>query len=170
MTTTAIHPTRQAAAERSHWTRRRLALAAIVATLAAAAGATPLLLTGSAGPSETPAAAAPAVPEWTPFGPWFEAVDVRGLKRQLLQAGYQVKVDDSLDPLTKSALADYLLPGSAHALGPALDRALRGTVILGRQNPVAWNLRFGLHRPSKFAERPLTGHGGQLDANGNIRP
>jgi hypothetical protein len=147
-----------------------LALAIIVPTLAAAAAATPLVLTGSAGPSETPATAATAVPAWTPFGSWLGAVDVRDLKRQLVHAGYQVKVDDSLDPVTKSALADYLLPGSVRALGPALAGALRGTVILGRVNPVAWNRRFGLHRPTKFVERALTGPGGQLDDNGNIRP
>jgi len=170
MTTTAIHPPRQAAAARSNWTRRRLALAVLVPTLAAAAAATPLVLTGSAGPSKTPAAATTAVPAWTPFGSWLDAVPVRDLKRQLVHAGYQVNVDDSLDPVTKSALADYLLPGSVRAFGPALAGALWGTVILGRQNPVAWNSRFGLHRPTKFVERPLTGPGGQLDANGNIRP
>lgn len=170
MTSTAIHPRRQTAAARPNWTPRRLALAAVVPTLAAAAVATPLALTGSAGPSDTPAAAASAVPAWTPLGSWLGAVDVRDLKRQLVHAGYQVKVDDSLGPVTKSALADYLQPGSVRALGPALAAALRSTVILGRLNPVAWNSRFGLHRPTKFAERPLTGPGGQLDANGNIRP
>jgi hypothetical protein len=115
-------------------------------------------------------ATAAAAPAWTPFGsPWLEAVDVRGLKTQLLRAGYQVKVDDSLDPVTKSALADYLRPGSAGWLGPVLGHSLAGTVLLGRQNPVAWNRRFGLDRPTKFVERPLTGPGGQLDANGNLR-
>jgi hypothetical protein len=42
-------------------------------------------------------------------------------------------------------------------------------VLLGRQNPVLWNRRFGFNRPTRFVERPLTGLGGQLDANGNIR-
>jgi Tol biopolymer transport system component len=169
MTTTAIPSPTEAAASRLHWTRRRLALAVIVPTLAAAAAATSLELAGSAGPSSTPVATAAAAPEWTPFGlPWLEAVDVRDLKRQLLQAGYQVKVDDTLDPVTESALADYLQPGSASSLGP-VGQALAGTVLLGRQNPVAWNRRFGLDRPTKFVERPLTGRGGQLDANGNLR-
>jgi hypothetical protein len=112
----------------------------------------------------------PPPPAWTPFlTPWAEAVDVRDLKRQLVHAGYQVSVDDSLDPVTKSAFADYLRPGTGSSLGPGLDRALRGTVHLGRENPVLWNRRFGLNRPTKFVERPLTGPGGQLDANGNIR-
>jgi hypothetical protein len=101
--------------------------------------------------------------------PWAEAVDVIGLKRQLVRAGYQVRVDATLGPVTKSALADYLRPGSASSLAPGLPGALRGTVLLGRLNPVLWNLRFGLNRPTKFVERPLTGPGGQLDADGNIR-
>jgi hypothetical protein len=46
---------------------------------------------------------------------------------------------------------------------------LHGAVLLGRQNPVLWNRRFGFNRPTRFVERPLTGLGGQLDANGNIR-
>jgi Tol biopolymer transport system component len=171
MTTTAIHPTREAAASRSHWTRRRLALAVVVPTLAAAGAGTSLVLEGSAGPSSAPVAAAAPAPAWTPLAsPWVDAVDVRDLKRQLVAAGYQVKVDDSLDPVTKSAFADFLRPGSRSSFGPGLVSALRGTVLLGRQNPAAWNVRFGLNRPTKFVERPLTGRGGQLDGNGNIRP
>jgi len=170
MTTTAIHSPTEAAASRLHWTRRRLALAVIVPTLAAAAAATSLELAGSAGPSSTPVAAAAPAPAWTPLGsPWVDAVDVRDLKTQLLRAGYQVKVDDSLDPVTKSALADYLRPGSAGWVGPVIGHALAGTVLLGRQNPAAWNRRFGLDRPTRFVGRPLTGPGGQLDANGNLR-
>jgi hypothetical protein len=170
MTTTAIHPPRKAAASRSHWTRRRLALPVVVPTLAAAVAGTSLVLAGSGGPSSAPVAAAAPAPAWTPIASsWVEAFAVRDLKRQLVRAGYQVKVDDSLDAVKKSALADYLRPGSASSLGSTLAGALRGTVILGRQNPVAWNSRFGLNRPTKFVERPLTGPGGQLDANGNIR-
>jgi hypothetical protein len=147
-----------------------LALAVVVPTLAAAAAGTSLVLAGSAGPSSAPVATAAAAPAWTLFGsPWPEAVDVRDLKRQLVRAGYQVKVDDRLDPVTQSALADYLRPGSASWLGPVLGHALAGTVLVGRQNPVAWNRRFGLDRPTKFVERPLAGPGGQLDANGNLR-
>jgi hypothetical protein len=147
-----------------------LALALTVSTLAAGAAATSLMLVGSAGPGPTQVAVAAPAPPWTPFAsPWLEPVDLLDLKTQLVRAGYQVRVDDSLDPVTKSALADYLRPGSASLFGPALARALRGTVLLGRRNPVGWNSRFGLHRPTKFVERPLTGVGGQLDANGNLR-
>ena len=151
--------------------RRSLALAFLVPALAAAAVATSLMLAGSADLSSRPLVlgVAPA-PSWTPFAtPWAEAVDVPGLKRQLVRAGYQVRVNDSLNAVTKSAFADYLLPGSASLYGPGLVRALHGTVLLGRQNPALWNRRFGLNRPTKFVERPLTGPGGQLDANGNIR-
>jgi hypothetical protein len=137
-----------------------------------AAAATSPMLAGSQGSSsDAPfATAAAPPPAWTPFlTPWAQAVDVRDLKRQLVRAGYQVKIDDSLGPVTKSAFADYLLPRSASWLAPGLAITLRGTVLLGRQNPVLWNRRFGLNRPTKFVERPLTGLGGQLDANGNIR-
>ena len=137
-----------------------------------AAAATSPMLAGSQGTSsDAPfAAAAAPPPAWTPFlTPWAEAVDVRDLKRQLVRAGYQVPIDDSLDPVTKSAFADYLLPDFESSLGPGFASVLRGTVLLGRQNPVLWNRRFGLNRLTKFVERPLTGPGGQLDANGNIR-
>jgi len=152
--------------------RRRLALALLVPALAAAAAVTSLMLVGWTSLSSRPPVDAAAPPEraWTSFEtPWAEAVDVIGLKRQLVRAGYRVKIDATLDPVTKSALADYLLPGSASSFGRSLARALRGTVLLGRLNPVLWNLRFGLNRPTKFVERPLTGPGGQLDATGNIR-
>jgi hypothetical protein len=170
MTTNAIHPLREAAASRSHWARRRLALAVVVPTLAAGVAGTSLMLAGSADPSSAPVAAAAPAPTWTPIASsWVEAFAVRDLKRQLVRAGYQVKVDDSLDAVTKSAVADYLRPGSAGSLGPVLPRALGSTILLGRQDPAAWNSRFGPHRRTKFVERPLTGPGGQLDANGNLR-
>lgn len=95
--------------------------------------------------------------------------DVIRLKKQLVRTGYSIKVDGKLDPVAKSALADYLRADAAHPLSPSLARALAGTVITGLRDPVAWNLRFGLNRPTKFVERPLTGPGGQLDANGNPR-
>ncbi|HKC21031.1 MAG TPA: hypothetical protein VKB64_00845 [Gaiellaceae bacterium] len=148
--------------------RRRLALAFLVPALAAAAAATSLILAGSAGLSSRPPVAAVSASTWTPFAsPWAESFDLRDLKRQLARAGYRVMVDDRLDAVTRSAFADYLRPGTESSLG--LARALRGTVLLGRQNPVLWNRRFGLNRTTKFVERPLTGPGGQLDANGNIR-
>jgi hypothetical protein len=151
--------------------RHRLALAFLLPALAAAAVTTSLMLAGSASVSSRPPVAAVAPGRaWTPFmTPWAEAVDVPGLKRQLVRAGYQVKIDDSLGPVTKSAFADYLTSGTASLLGPSLVSALHGTALLGRENPVLWNRRFGLDRPTKFVERPLTGPGGQLDANGNIR-
>jgi hypothetical protein len=127
VTTTAIHPSREAAASRSHWTRRSLTLALTIPALAAAVATTALLLTRSAGTSSTSAAAVTPVPAWTTFGsPWLEALDVRDLKRQLVRAGYQVRVDDRLDPVAKSALADYLQPGSVSSIGPTLARALGG--------------------------------------------
>ena len=91
------------------------------------------------------------------------------LKKQLVRAGYSIKVDSTLDPITKSALADYLQLDPTHPLSPFLASALEGTVITGFRNRVTWNSRFGLHRLTKFVERPLTGPGGQLDANGNLR-
>jgi Tol biopolymer transport system component len=95
---------------------------------------------------------------------------VVALEQQLVRAGYSLKVDGKLDPVTKSALADFLRPSSAHPLSPSLARALQGTVITTLRNPAPWNSRFGLNRKTNFVERPLTGPGGQLDANGNIRP
>ena len=70
--------------------------------------------------------------------------------------------------MKKSALADYLRPDSTHPLSASLASQLDGTVITGLRNPAAWNKRFGLDRKTTFVERPLTGAGGQLDANGNI--
>ena len=108
---------------------------------------------------------------WTPFtSAWLERLDVRHLEAQLVRAGYSIKVDGNLDPITKSALADYLRLDSAHPLTPSLASVLEGTVITGFRNPAAWNSHYGLNRKTKFVERPLTGPSGQLDANGNDRP
>lgn len=108
---------------------------------------------------------------WTPFtSPWLERLDVTHLEAQLVRAGYSIKVDGNLDPITKSALADYLRLDSAHPLTPSLASELEGTVITGFRNPAAWNSHYGLNRKTKFVERPLTGPSGQLDANGNYRP
>jgi len=170
MTATVTHSPREAVTSRSHWTRRRLALAVVVPMLAAAAVGVSLVLDGPMGSSSTPATTAAATPVLMPSGPaWLRVADVRELKRRLVRAGYQVRVDDRLDPVTKSALADYLQPGSASLLTPVLGRALAGTFFFGRRDPAAWNYKFGLDRPTKFVERPLTGPGGQLDANGNLR-
>lgn len=106
--------------------------------------------------------------------------DVIDLQRQLRSAGYELTmttdVDYSLpitfrlDPVTRSAAADYLRPTEASPLGFRLALALRGTVITGRRDPAAWNARFGTNRATRWVERPLTGPGGQLDAFGNVRP
>jgi hypothetical protein len=104
------------------------------------------------------------------FRTWLLPVNVVGLERQLVRTGYSIRVDGVLDPVTKSALADFLRPGSLHPLGASLAAALQDTVITARRDPTAWNMRFGLNRRTSFVERPLTGPGGQLDANGNLRP
>ena len=103
------------------------------------------------------------------FRTWLRPIDVVGVQRQLVRAGYSIPVTGVLDPITKSALADFLRPSSSDRLGPSLAYALRGTVITTRREPAAWNMRFGLNRRTRFVERPLTGPGGQLDAYGNVR-
>jgi hypothetical protein len=159
------------AVSRSRGARRRaLALAGLILTLAVVSVGTWLIVDRVAGRSAIPVSAATSVPAWTPIAsPWLERLEVVHLKKQLTRAGYSIKVDGNLDPVTKSALADYLQLDRAHPLSPFLADALQGTVITGFRNPAAWNSRFGLHRLTKFVERPLTGPGGQLDANGNLR-
>jgi hypothetical protein len=174
MTTTvaksgAIRSPRTTEASRSRRARRRLlAFAGIILTLGLAAlGAWVDLVAGSSAKTATPATAAQAL---KPIAtPWLARLEVIYLENQLVRAGYSLKVDGSLDPVTKSALADYLELDSAHPLSRFLASALEGTVITGLRNPGAWNSHFGLERATKFIERPLTGPGGQLDANGNFR-
>ena len=151
--------------------RRMLTSAAIILALAAVAVGAWLLVARVAGERATPpVTAATRIPVSTPSAPaWLEHLEVINEKKELVRAGYAIKVDANLDPVTKSALADYLRLDSAHPLSPFLAGALTGTVITGFRNPTAWNSRFGLHRLTKFVERPLTGPGGQLDANGNLR-
>jgi hypothetical protein len=151
--------------------RRPRALAALAITLAAVAVGTWLIveLVGGSGASAISGTASATA--WTPIAArWLARLEVIGLKKQLARAGYSIKVDDNLDPVTKSALANYLQLDATHPLSPFLAVVLEGTVITGFRNPTAWNSRFGLHRLTKFVERPLTGLGGQLDANGNLRP
>jgi hypothetical protein len=139
-------------------------------TLAVVSVATWLIVDRTAGRSANPAGAAMSFPVWTPIAPtWLEDLAVIRAKKQLVRAGYSIKVDGNLDPITKSALADYLQLDSSHPLDPDLAAALQGTWITGLRNPAAWNSHFGLDRLTKFVERPLTGPGGQLDANGNLR-
>ena len=159
------------AAPRSRTARRRaLALAVIILTASAVAVGTWLIVSRVARGSATPIAAAPAEAAWTPIASSsLEQLEVIHLKKQLVRAGYSIKVDGTLDPITKSALADYLQLDPTHPLSPFLATALEGTVITGFHNRATWNSRFGLHRLTKFVERPLTGPAGQLDANGNLR-
>jgi hypothetical protein len=139
-------------------------------TLAVVSVGTWLIVDRAAGPSANPVSAAASLPVWTPIAStWLERLAVMRAKKQLVRAGYSIKVDGKLDPVTKSALADYLRLDPAHPLDPILAAALQGTWISGLRDPAAWNSRFGLHRLTKFVERPLTGPGGQLDANGNLR-
>jgi len=112
---------------------------------------------------------APAVSSAMPIPTWLLPVYGTGLQRQLVRAGYSIRVDGILDPVTKSALADFLRPSRRHPLNPSLAAALHGTVITTRRDPTAWNMRFGLNRRTWFVERRLTGPGGQLDADGNVR-
>jgi Tol biopolymer transport system component len=160
------------AAPRSQRPRRRpLMLAGITLALGLAALAAWLSVDRLSASGARTVAVASAAPRSNPgVSLWVERLDVAGLERQLVRAGYSLKVDGSLDPVTKSALADFLRPSSAHPLSPSLARALEGTVITTLRKPAAWNSRFGLNRKTKFVERPLTGPDGQLDANGNIRP
>lgn len=166
----AIRP-RTTAAVRSHRSHRGpLTLVGIILMLGLAVPATWLTLDRSARSSVNTATTAAAVPAWNPIVvPWLQRLEATSLERELVHAGYSVKVDGKLDPVTKSALADYLQLDSAHPLSPFLASALDGTVITGLRNPDAWNGHYGLERATKFVERPLTGPGGQLDANGNFR-
>ena len=126
--------------------RRPLVLVACILGLAAVSVGTWQIVaqfTGGSGANVT--AAEPAF--GLPPSLWAQGLDVIRLKRELVRAGYSLKVDAApLDPVVKSAVADFTYVG----------------------DPTAWNLRFGLNRPTKFVERPLTGPGGQLDANGNL--
>ena len=110
--------------------------------------------------NETPVATTAVLP--------LQSWSVSALQRQLRGAGYAVTVTGVLDPVTKSATADFLLPGDIASLGPSLAGELQGTAITGRRDVAAWNARFGTDRATRMVERPLTGTGGQLDAYGNV--
>jgi hypothetical protein len=96
-------------------------------------------------------------------------VSTVGLQRLLRAAGYSLAVNSVLDPITKSAAADYLQPDNLTA-SPWLLSSLQGTILTSRHDPAAWNARFGLNRHTQMVERPLTGPGGQLDGYGNLIP
>jgi len=93
---------------------------------------------------------------------------VSDLQRRLRVAGYALPVTGVLDPVTKSAAADFLRPGQVDSLWPSLAVGLQGTAITGRRDVAAWDARFGTDRATRMVERPLTGAGGQLDAYGNL--
>lgn len=143
-------------------------LAGLILTLATVG--TWLMVDRVAGRSANPVSAPAAVSAWAPIeSPWLGRAEVVRLEKQLVRAGYSIAVDGKLGPVTKSALADYLQLDAAHPLSPFLAGALEGTWITGYRKPAAWNQRFGLNRLTRFVEKPLTGPGGQLDANGNLR-
>jgi hypothetical protein len=148
--------------------RPRLVLAGFVVTLAALSISTSRLQPADGSVGTT--GAEPAVTPGLAGSPWLDRLEVINLKKRLVRAGYSIKVSGGIGPVTRSALADYLQLDETHPLSPFLARALSGTVITGRRNPAAWNNYFGLDRPTRLVERPLTGPGMQLDPNGNYRP
>jgi len=175
MTTAAAKPSAidqpPTAAPRSRRARRRpLALASLMLTLALVAFGAWVAVDRLAANSGTTASSATPAPAGTSVAmSWLRRLEVIHLERRLVRAGYSLKVDGRLDPVTRSALADFLQPSPAHPLSPFLAVALGRTAITGLRNPGAWNSRFGLERATKFVERPLTGPGGQLDVRGNLR-
>jgi len=170
MTTTVANCTPPAAAVRRR-AARRLTLAALTLTLATLGVGAWLIVqrVAGTGASAVSSSTTPA-PSFTPIAaPWLGRAEVVRLEKQLVRAGYSIAVNGKLGPVTKSALADYLQLDATHPLSPFLARALEGTWITGYRKPAAWNQHFGLNRVTRFVERPLTGPGGQLDANGNLR-
>jgi hypothetical protein len=150
---------------RSRISRRlALGLAGIVLALLCTSIGTWLALDQAGGTADATASASAPV-----FETWLRPINVVGLQKQLVRAGYSIAVNGVLEPITKSALADFLQPSSRHPLGPSLAVALQGTVITTLRDPRAWNMRFGLNRRTRFVERPLVGPDGQLDAYGNVR-
>ena len=155
-----------------HTAHSRVFLAAGVVLLAALVGlgVWAVLNRSTATSQEQPAPVATA--------PLAGPIVVGDLSRLLRSAGYSLpaaKVNywlplaNWLDPLTRSAAADYLRVSERTPMDSVLARALQGTVLTGRRDPTAWNARFGMNRLTRLVERPLTGPGGQLDAFGNIR-
>jgi hypothetical protein len=168
---TATSRTPPTAAPSGRQAARRLPLAvAVLAITLTAVGVGTWLIVGRVGGSGGSALSTPATaPAWTPIATtWLERLRVVGLKRQLARAGYSVEVDGNLDPVAKSALADYLQPAGARPLAASLAVALEGTVITGVRDPAAWNKRFGLHSLTRFVHQPFSGAGEQLDAKGNL--
>jgi hypothetical protein len=171
MTSTALHPP----TVRLH---HALVLAAAVLALGLAAAGTWVAvdrLTGNAAAAKM----YDGVPLWPPltFPQRPPAEREFTLAMQLAQAGYGIDINGTLDPVMKSALADFVRPDASHPLDPYLVEKLEGTVITGRRDPAAWNARFGrvsfqadlaFVRQRSIVERPLSGPGGQLDEHGNV--
>ena len=151
--TTATRAPPTAAPSRRRGARRPPLALAMIATTLAAAGIGTWLIVGRVSGTGASALSPPiTAPAWTPTTtPLLERLQVVGLKRQLVRAGYAIKVDGNLDRVLKSALADYLQPDGPHPLSPVLASALEGTVITGLRNPSVWNSRFGLH-PTTLVE------------------
>lgn len=168
MTTTVAQPGAISSHSATAANRRAL-LAAIALVLAVAPFATWQLLDRVVGRGTPASVRGTYVPLWPPISPrGLERLQIVQLEKQLVRAGYSIKVDGKLDPITKSALADYLRLDAAHPLSPLLANELSGTIIVGSRHPAVWNARFGLNRKTTFVERPLFGPGGQLDTNGNL--
>ena len=121
----------------------------------------------SASQSQT-TSATPAPLGWLLVGDLPDRLRSAGYALPDRQIDYSLPVTSWLDPLTRSAAADYLRVSARSPLDPMLGLALQGTVLTGRHYPAAWNARFGTNRLTKWVERPLTGPGGQLDAFGNL--
>jgi hypothetical protein len=169
MTTTTIPISRVLSPTQRRTRRASIAVSGVVLALVLASLGTWLALDRAAESNAPAMVAGSAVPLWPPISlPWLQPLVTTDFDKQLVDAGYSIKADGKLDPVKKSALADYLRPDSTHPLSASLASQLEGTVITGLRNPAAWNKRFGLDRKTTFVERPLTGAGGQLDANGNI--
>jgi hypothetical protein len=175
MTTTTIPISRVLSPTQRRTRRASIAVSGVVLALALASLGTWLALDRAAESNAPAMVAGSAVPLWPPISlPWLQPLvtdvdkQLVSIDKQLVDAGYSIKADGKLDPVKKSALADYLRPNSTHPPSASLAPQLEGTVITGLRNPAAWNKRFGLDRKTTFVERPLTGAGGQLDANGNI--
>jgi hypothetical protein len=160
---------------RHAWTHWWFVLA-LVLVLALLIGAASWVFFGR-GASTTPQAETTTPAATMPIAGVLLIDPIANLGRQLRTAGYAlpaIKVDYSLpaaywlDPLTRSAAADYLRISETSPLDPRLASALQGTVITGRRDPAVWSARFGTNRVTRWVERPLTGPGGQLDAFGNL--
>ena len=142
-------------------------LAGIMAAVILGVGIWAVLEVGSGSQGGTTATAAPAVAP-DAFGVNVSP-NVPVFQLRLQSAGYDLGMSTVLDPVTRSAAADFLRLSTARPLVGWLAAALEGTVLTGRRDATAWNRRFGLHRITQMVERPLTGAHGQLDDYGNVR-